>query len=471
MFAFRRVFAILVWSVSTLSISTVWASDAVLIEFSSSHCGPCVAMQPVIAQLEQSGVPVRHVDVMAESQLATRFGIRSTPTFVVLVAGKEVTRLTGTQTLADLQEAIAISPSGPLIQTGADWKPQRPESQHLDFQPLGSPPTQQAGMSHDALPQTRMAMLTNHNQSELSQTESMPSTAVANAVQRAEAATVRLRVFDGHGFGTGTGTIIDTQGDEALVLTCGHLFRETKGQGRVDVDLFVAGEVQTVQGQVISYDAEDRDIALVAIRPGFPIQPVPLIQEGTPVRTGQVSFSFGCDRGDPPSRRDTRITGVNKYNQHLGSSNLEISGAPIDGRSGGGLFNEQGRLIGVCNAADYKEDLGIYAGPGTIHWQLNEVNLASLYQGHATPNTVVSPERIASLPPVTSQPPVTSSAVMQASATQSLTTHAAIDASEKTGKEVIVIIRDRDNPSGSASVRTIIEPTPAFIDMINQQTR
>ena len=84
------------------------------------------------------------------------------------------------------------------------------------------------------------------------------------------------------------------------------------------------------------------------------------------VQNGQTAFSFGCDRGDDPSRRDTRITGINKYNQHLGVSNLEIAGAPIDGRSGGGLFDESGRLIGVCNAADYKGDVGIYAGPGSI---------------------------------------------------------------------------------------------------------
>lgn len=464
MFTFRRVVAILVLGVSPWLNSTTSGEDAVLIEFSSSHCGPCVAMQPIIAQLERSGVPVRHVDVMAESQLAKRFGIRSTPTFVVSVAGKEVTRLTGTQTLADLQEALAINPSGPLIQTGSDWRPQRPELPTNGPQRIGQASAPNVGVTSRAVPQTRMAMLTNLRQ-ESSQTESMPSESLANSVQRAEAATVRLRVFDGHGFGTGTGTIIDTQGDEALVLTCGHLFRETKGQGRVDVDLFVAGDVQTVQGQVISYDAEDRDIALVAIRPGFPIQPVPLIQEGVVVRTGQVTFSFGCDRGDPPSRRDNRVTAVNKYNQHLGASNLEISGAPIDGRSGGGLFDEQGRLIGVCNAADYKEDLGIYAGPGTIHWQLTEVNLASLFKGHSAPNAMVAPERIASLPPLT--PP----AVMQASAAQPITAREAAATSGDASKEVIVIIRDRNDPSGTASVRTIVEPTSDFMRMIQQHSR
>ena len=62
-------------------------------------------------------------------------------------------------------------------------------------------------------------------------------------------------------------------------------------------------------------------------------------------------------------------------------SNLEIDGAPIDGRSGGGLFDDRGVLIGVCNAADYKSDLGIYTGPGSVHWQLERIQLGRLYQG------------------------------------------------------------------------------------------
>ena len=422
------------------AISTTAAADPVLIDFSSPHCGPCVSMQPTIAQLERSGVPVRHVNVMSETSLARRFGIRSTPTYVVLVDGKEVTRLTGMQSLADLREALSINPSGPLIPTGARWTPQRPNS----------PPA-----GNDAQPPSRLAMLGDQTRSV---GEAMPSAMVADAVQRAEAATVRLRVHDGNGFGAGTGTIIDTHGDEALVLTCGHLFRETNGAGRIDVDLFVAGEVKTVAGQVVDYEAENRDIALVAIRPGFPVQPVPLIQMGGKVHTGQVAFSYGCDRGDPPTRRDTRITGVNKYNQHLGVSNLEISGAPIDGRSGGGLFDEEGRLIGVCNAADYKEDLGIYAGPGSVHWQLEKVNLAHLFKANTTPTVAsqTAPPRL----------PATEGSVSQATFAQTPRS-----VRSESAKEVIVIIRDRNNPGGSAEVRTITQPTAEFISLIDRQTR
>ena len=313
----------------------------------------------------------------------------------------------------------------------------------------------------------------------------MPSVSLADAVERARSATVRLRVHDGHGYGAGTGTIIDTHGEEALVLTCGHLFRETQGKGKIEVDLYVGGEVRTVLGQVVDYDADTRDVALVAIRPNFPVQPVQLVSGQQQVRSGQTAFSFGCDRGDDPSRRDTRITGVNKYNQHLGVSNLEIAGAPIDGRSGGGLFDETGRLIGVCNAADYKEDVGIYAGPGSIHWQLDRVGLSHLYQSNQTagPESPAPAERIASLPGLPESLPqtVSQSASQPLSLADGTTAVGALAApavlgagtiaGPSTHQEVIVIVRDLNDPAAEGQVMTVKQPSAELMQLIRQQAR
>ena len=44
-------------------------------------------------------------------------------------------------------------------------------------------------------------------------------------------------------------------------------------------------------------------------------------------------------------RRDSRVLG-------------ESAGQPLIGRSGGGLFSADGHLIGVCNLADPKDDVG-----------------------------------------------------------------------------------------------------------------
>ena len=473
MFGFNGWIARLAGSVSTffavcltsmiLPANDAAASDAVLIDFSSTHCGPCRAMAPVLAQLERSGVPVRHVDVNREPAMANRYGIRQTPTFVVVSAGKEVTRLVGMQNIEKLRSALSINRAGPLISTGSDLGQNR----------TGAPQTRLAPAHASSVAQTLTAA------PRPSRSEAMPSLSMASGIERAEAATVRLRVHDGNGFGAGTGTIIDTNGEYALVLTCGHLFRENQGKGKVEADLFIHGQTKTVLGEVLDFDADDRDIALVQIKPGFQVQPVPLLSKGQAPQKGQRVFSSGCDRGDDPSRRDTRITGVNKYVHN--TSNIEIQGAHIDGRSGGGLFDEQGRLLGVCNAADYKGDVGIYTGPGTVQWQLDRLKLSDLYQprrvfanndsnvhglgaGTASNGQTPSPERLASL-----HGPVPGTVALASATTpiQQPTTNRQPPASQ----EVIVIVRDPGNPNGASRVMTLRQPTSELMRMIEQQAR
>lgn len=384
-------------------------------------------MQPVIAQLEQAGVPVRHVDVNRERDLAIRYQIRSTPTYVVIAGGREQTRLVGAQSLQQLQQTLHSV-------TRPDLTPTRSR------QPASAP-----------MPETRMARVDGGS-------EAVPSMTVANAIQLARAATVRLRVHDDTGFGIGTGTIIDTHGDEALVLTCGHLFRDNDGKGKIEVELFHGGQIKTVAGQVVDFDAGDRDIGLVVIKPGIPVQPVAVLPEGEAVRTGQSVFSFGCDRGDDPSRRDTRVTGVDKYNQNIGASNIEIAGAPIDGRSGGGLFDEQGRLIAVCNAADHKGDVGIYTGPRSMYWQLDRVQLGNLYQGNSQ-NTLTN------APAARPAAPVQPTPVRLASLEDG---RAAAPASSSVGsdRQIIVIVRE----GGQNRMVTFDQPPAELERLLDQQT-
>ncbi|HBE69642.1 MAG TPA: thioredoxin, partial [Planctomycetaceae bacterium] len=71
----------------------------------------------------------------------------------------------------------------------------------------------------------------------------------------------------------------------------------------------------------------------------------------------------------------TKITNINRYH---GPANVEIGGAPAVGRSGGGLFDMGGRLIGVCNAADDIDDEGIYAGVEVVFAQLERLHLDAM---------------------------------------------------------------------------------------------
>ncbi len=470
------------------------AADAVLLEFSSDNCPPCRAMQPVVSELVARGVPVRQVNVQSEPQLVSRYRIRSTPTYVVLRDGREVTRLVGAQTIAQLYAALNQNPAGaivptrsevagppreparieepqtrlaPLSENAGSFSPSPNRSVRRDFnQPSAEPSSQSAQSDWRSLESlTSAANTRSQTPSQEIAIEAMPSVSMADAVERAEAATVRLRVFDGRGYGAGTGTIIDVHGEEALVLTCGHLFRDGDKNDKIEVDVFVGGEPQTVSGQLIDFDAGDRDIGLVAIRPGIAVQPIQVVRENDTFKVGQAAFSFGCDRGDPPSRRDTRITGVDKYNQNIDASNLEISGAPIDGRSGGGLFDERGRLIGVCNAADYKSDIGIYTGPGSIHWQLDRVKLSKLYQ--ADPNEPFTSNQVDTINQFDTLSQPASAMPLDQRDDRDMTESLSDDGIDT---EMIVILRDRSGQTRE-QVLTLSKPDEQLVQQIRQAAR
>ena len=76
-----------------------------LLEFGAQRCGPCRAMEPVLAQLAQEyvrWVRVIAVDCDREPALAERFFVRSMPTFVVWRDGREVGRIVGSRPRAFL---------------------------------------------------------------------------------------------------------------------------------------------------------------------------------------------------------------------------------------------------------------------------------------------------------------------------------------------------------------------------------
>ena len=403
-------------------------------------------MGPVIDRLEADGVPVRHVDVSAEPQLARRYGIRQTPTFVVRNADGEVGRVVGIQRYDDLRRLLGRGNGGVPVRTGS-------KTRLASFEATPHNATATEPMADGAVRATAGRAAADR----------------ADAVARA--ATVRLKIHQGPGYDVGTGTIIDVHGDEALVLTCGHLFRDLESDARIEVELFVGGgQPRRVAGQLIDFESEDRDIALVAIRPGVRASAATIAPENQPPRIGDVVFSYGCDRGDDPTRRDTRISGVNVYNQHLGASNLQIDDAPAVGRSGGGLFDAAGQLVGVCNAADYQSNVGIYAGPGEIRWQLDRVDLARLYRGGN--ELVVAPERTAGggLPPgPTDRDTGIRLASLEPAAPRGVLPPAGIG-TDADADEIIILLRRRNRP-GDDEVITIDRPTDDLVRQLRRHGR
>ena len=142
-----------------------------------------------------------------------------------------------------------------------------------------------------------------------------------NATQLALQSSVRLRVEESNGYSVGTGTIIDVHGNEALVLTCGHLFRSTQGRGNIAVELFVPGAQGPIPGRLLAYDADVRDIGLLVIQPPVAVRAAKVATPADLIRVADQVFSVGCDLGQDPTVRPSRITAIDRY---AGRPNFEI---------------------------------------------------------------------------------------------------------------------------------------------------
>jgi thioredoxin 1 len=82
----------------------------VLIDFYTPTCPPCRAMAPTLEQIatEQEGkLKVVKVDASTESELASEFGVRAVPTFVLLNDGALKAELTGARSKKDFEKWLA----------------------------------------------------------------------------------------------------------------------------------------------------------------------------------------------------------------------------------------------------------------------------------------------------------------------------------------------------------------------------
>jgi S1-C subfamily serine protease len=449
-------------------------SDAVVVQFLSAQCPHCKAMEPIVTRLADAGCPVQVVDVDQQPDVARQFKLTGVPTFVGLSKGRETGRIVGATSFDKLLQLYqGAQGGGKQHEAGVPTQPPPYAVQPASFAAGEQPPAFQQAAFH-AHPPSAM-------------TSEGPS-----PEQAAMTASVRLKVEDGKGFGFGTGTIIDTHEDEALVVTCGHLFRESQGRGKITADVFAGGRAQTVEGELISYDL-DRDIALVSVRVPFAVEPARIGPPGCAVRPGDQIFTIGCDKGQDPTVRRSHITAVNKY---VGRPNYTAAGQPVDGRSGGGLFTAEGLLIGICNAADPADDEGLYAGLASIHWQLDQIGQSEIYQRGARREPALAsapaadapagtagvpalaalqPYAAANVPaqPLSAQPLVTpasyNATAVGAPGEASLPDLRPIAAGDDT--EIVFIVRSKRDPSQRSEVFVVDQAAPDLLARITHAAR
>ncbi len=202
--------------------------------------------------------------------------------------------------------------------------------------------------------------------------------------ERLDEATVRIDLVVGTGAdgrsdsATGVVAHSDPRHGEALIATCGHLFRDVADWSTAKISVVVAdpksGRVETVGGECVYSDPET-DVAFVAFRAPWTIRPVAFLPENETLRVGESALSVARnERGALPLEH--KVLSLDRHYFEPKADDavrkafnyVQVSNAPEAGRSGGGLFVERdGKYYwaGLCVAGDPKEGDGFFV-PASI---------------------------------------------------------------------------------------------------------
>ena len=169
---------------------------------------------------------------------------------------------------------------------------------------------------------------------------------------------------------------------------------------RITVDLFDGNPVgpkknqvhytnETFEGKAIDYDFV-RDVGLIRIRPGKRLAYAKVVPPHWKPKANMRVITVGCSQGQDATAWSTVIANPNfKGLANNGSYEaIECMVAPIQGRSGGGLFTTDGYVAGVCDFAEPQGNHGLYAHPSSIYSILNRNKMVALYDpSRARPNS------------------------------------------------------------------------------------
>lgn len=382
--------------------------NGVLLDFSATWCGPCRQVAPVVEQLERQGLPVRKVDIDQERQLASQFHVTGIPCFVLIVNGQEVQRASGYQSEQTLRSMVARIPLKNPVQEDPNIKwVQSPRRDQPQAEQNRTRPPQFPGHATLAEQQEQQLLVKNEKQekqkdenrgfgipfiskskTKSSDKQEFQARAKIDELKLPQlerpspmASSTRICVTNRkNGSNLGSGTIISSEIGQTHILTCGHVFRDFDAETSIiEVDFFVDPKDRpiTFVGKLVKYDLKS-DVGLIAIPTDTPLPVTPVAGTDFQLKPRDSVLSIGCGGGEAPSEQQLAVTRINRYS---GPHNIECTGVPEQGRSGGGLFSPDGEVIGVCTAADKRDQRGIYAGFQAIHRLLDQAELSHLYRG------------------------------------------------------------------------------------------
>jgi S1-C subfamily serine protease len=349
----------------------------VLYDFYADWCGPCRQMSAAIDRLATDGYAVERINVDQQPALARQYAVTSIPCFVVLEHGKEIDRIVGQTSVERLKLNLVRRKSFNRAPESFSRAPKGSADNATDIRIGVGKKTPPERRPH---PAWRYEKPVGHR------------AAVVRIFCRDD---VRTRSI-------GSGTLVRWGEKKLVVLTARHVVADAK---KIVIELH---NKKTHKARVLKVDAV-WDCAVLELDGTPEGVTAAEVELGDEAMQHEGSRLESCGYG--PDGKLAVNTGLFLgYKRSTQAPNgpddwFEISGHARPGDSGGGVFNERGRLVGVLWGTNGEVVVGVQAGrlhllldsalPKTI--EQKAVVLAQFLQRNPTPPKPA--ESIESLPP------------------------------------------------------------------------